>query len=223
MKQWKRLIFFLFLNILVSACTTLGILVIWDQTRAPLPGGLLQPIVLGFARAETPQPTQTPPEAVVQTTPTALFDIHIVQDGDTFDSIAEKYNVSVDDLIAANGYTQSQTLSPNELLRIPIRPAFIDSVIGVGDLNTERVVIVNNLPGELPLAGWQIENNSGSTFTFPDITLFTKEGVLRLNTKSGVDSTNDVYWGLQAPMWQSGMVVSLRDPQGKIQATYTIP
>ena len=33
MKLWKRLIYYLFLNVLVSACTTLVVLAIWDRTH----------------------------------------------------------------------------------------------------------------------------------------------------------------------------------------------
>ena len=141
-------------------------------------------------------------------------------DGETFDSIAQIYGVSVDELVAANGYSRSQTLSPDELLRVPIKLFTIESVIGAGDLATEHVVLINNLDGEVSLAGWHLDNNSGSSYSFPQVSLYVKGAPLNLFTKSGIDSTNEVYWGLQAPMWQSGMQLSLRDAQGVLQATY---
>jgi len=224
MKQWKRLAFFLFLNILVSACTTLAVLVIWDQTRAPLPGGLIQPITISLKRPAQVTPTATA-LAVTPTSlsPTPAVEIHSVLDGETFESIAQFYGVSIDDLVKANGYSQAQILSPGELLRIPISPALIGSVIGAGDLETERVKIVNNLSGELPLAGWQLENNTGSSYIFPAVTLFTRGGEVDLYTKAGTDTTGELYWGLQQPLWQTGSLVTLRDPQGKVQATYSVP
>jgi LysM repeat protein len=224
MKQWKRLFFFLMLNILVSACTTLTVLVAWDQVRSPLPGGIIQPLMVYLAKPATPTPdsgaTASPAAAV---TPTAPVVTHVIAEGETFESIAQQYGVTVDELVVANGFTRSQPLSPNDMLRIPIKPVIIDNVIGVGDLATERVVLVNNLNGELSLAGWQLENNSGSSYTFPMVTLFTRGGDINLYSKSGVDGAADLFWGRQAPMWQSGMVVTLRDSQGKIQASYTIP
>jgi len=41
MKHWKRLLFYLILNVLISACTVLAVLFFWDQMRGPLPRGLL--------------------------------------------------------------------------------------------------------------------------------------------------------------------------------------
>ncbi len=224
MKQSSRVLFFLFLNVLISACTTLAVLVAWDQLRGPLPSGLIQPITINLSRPVAPTPTDMPaalPTAVA--IPTQVFDTYTVTDGDTFDSIAQAFGVSVDDLVAANGYSQPQTLSPGELLRIPLKPVVIDSVIGAGDLDSERVVILNNLDGELNLGGWQFEDNSGRVYTFPQVTLFGKERAIEVYTRSGVDSADRLYWGMLAPVWQTGMVVTLRDPQGTIQATITVP
>jgi LysM repeat protein len=224
MKQWKRLVFFLLLNVLVSACTTFAVLIAWDRLRAPLPGGLIQPLTLNLSRPTTSPSEETPVTADPSIpTPTPAFEFHSVQDGDTFESIAQTYHVSVEELIAANGYTRSQTLSPGELMRVPIHPVLIDSVIGVGDLATEHVVILSNTNGELSLAGWQIETSTGSTYTFPQVTLFVKGGPVKLFTKPGANTASELYWGLQAPVWLSGMVTTLRDPQGTIQASYTIP
>jgi LysM repeat protein len=224
MKQSKRLIFFLFLNVLVSICTTLGVLFAWDQLRGPVPGGLIKPVTINLARQAAPSPTSTPPViAATRAAPTPAFEIHTVLEGETFDSIAQAYGVSVAELVAANGYSQAQTLSPGELLRIPVHLAAIDSVIGAGDLDTERVVILNKLDSELNLGGWQIEDNSGRTYTFPQISLFGKDRALEVFSRSGVDSADQLYWGLLAPIWQSGMVVTLRDAQGVIQATLTVP
>jgi LysM repeat protein len=224
MKQWKRLIFFLLLNVLVSACTTFAVLIAWDRLREPLPGGLIQPITINLSQPAIPTSEETSaPVNVPDATPTPAYEIHTVQEGDTFESLAQTYHVTVEELITANGYSRSQTLSPNELLRVPVHPVIIDSVIGAGDLDTEHVVIVSNADGELSLAGWQLENNSGSTYTFPQVTLFIKGSAVELFTKSGANSASELYWGMQAPVWLPGMIATLRDPQGNIQATYSIP
>lgn len=69
MSQSRRLLFYLALNVLVSACTTLAILVLWDRTHsqntAPLalpastagsPAPALTPIQAGAAPAGSPEP-----------------------------------------------------------------------------------------------------------------------------------------------------------------------
>jgi LysM repeat protein len=223
MKQWKRLAFFLLINIFVSACTTMGVLFAWDRLRAPIPGGVIQPLTFSIPRSASPTPPPLAATDAPAATPAALFDTYTTKDGDTFDSIAQAFGVGVNELVSANGYSQPQVLSPGELLRIPIKPAVIDSVIGAGDLNTEHVVILNNLDGQLSLGGWQLEDNSGHMYTFPQLTLFSKGGSASLYTRSGTDNAAELYWGLPSPLWQSGMVVTLRDPQGTIQATFTVP
>ena len=35
MKQWKRLVYYLLINVLVSACTTVVVLYFWDRTHHP--------------------------------------------------------------------------------------------------------------------------------------------------------------------------------------------
>lgn len=224
MKQTSRILFFLLLNVLVSACTTVGVLYIWDRTRSPLPGGLLPSIA--FNRSEAPavtSPAAEQPQPTLQPSPTPFVIIHPVVDGDTFDSIAQTYDVSVDELVAANGYKQAQVLSPGELLRVPIHPAVIESVVGAGDLASEGVVILNNIDGELSLAGWQLDDGVGAYYTFPQVTLFSKDREISLFTRSGADSATELYWGLTNPLWQSGKTVTLRDPQGHVQSTYIIP
>jgi LysM repeat protein len=224
MKQWNRIIFFLLLNIFVSACTTLAVLYIWDQTRTPLPGGLISPAMINLTRPTAVIPATeiaapTPPEATA--TPAVLF--HPVKEGDTFESIAQFYGVSVDDLVAANGYSQVQPLSPDELLRVPIRLVMISSVIGAGDLETEHVVIQSNNNGEISLAGWKLEDGANNVYSFPDFKFFSKGQGINLYTKAGADTVSDLFWGQSVPIWQSGMQVILRDPQGNTQATYRIP
>jgi LysM repeat protein len=98
----------------------------------------------------------------------------------------------------------------------------IAAVIGVGDLETERVHLLRTGVGELSLDGWRLEDGKGNSYTFPDLTLFTG-GAINLNTRKGQDTVQDLFWGLAAPIWQSGKVVSLFDAQDVMRASYIIP
>lgn len=224
MKKWTLIFLFLLINVIISACTTLAVLFAWDRLRPPLPGGVIQPAVVSLLQPVEPTATIAPAATDLPIAkPTEALEIHAVKDGETFDSIAQTYQVSVEELLAANGYSQVQVLSPGELLRVPIKRVMIDAVIGTGDLTTEHVVLQSNVEGELSLAGWQIDDNQGQVYSLPAVTLFTEGGVLRIYTKIGTDAATELFWGLTSPIWRSGSVVALRDPQGVIQDTYTIP
>ncbi|MFM8322718.1 MAG: lamin tail domain-containing protein [Chloroflexota bacterium] len=230
MKSWKRLSFYLVLNVLVSACTTLGVLFAWDQLYGPLPRGLL-PRLFSSSSAAAVEPTAAPPgagEPQLRPTPTEVYEVYQVRSGDTFESIAAANNISVDELIAVNGFTQSQPLGEGEVLRIPQRTAgsvVIDSVIGAGDLALEHVMLKHSGGGEISLTGWRLEDGKGSVFIFPDapqLTLYAG-GAVNIYTNAGVNTVIELHWGLEQSIWSSGSTVILRDAQGNVQARYLVP
>lgn len=46
---------------------------------------------------------------------------YVVQFGDSFYSIAQKFNVTVDDILANNRHLNQHALFPGEILSIPVR------------------------------------------------------------------------------------------------------
>jgi len=42
-------------------------------------------------------------------------------------------------------------------------------------------------------------------------------------THAGADSVIELHWGLDQPIWKSGMTVSLLDPLGNLRASFHIP
>ena len=72
------------------------------------------------------------------------------------------------------------------------------------------------------MAGWGIMDEDGHVFTFPVLTIF-KGGGVTVYTKAGVNTAAELYWGLSEAVWEVGERVVLIDPNGNIQATYTIP
>ena len=229
MKQWKRLIYYLLLNVLVSACTITAVLFIWDRTHSPLPGGLFSPVAQQQPTA-TAIPAGAAQPAGPQSTPTPVFIAYQVVDGDTFDSIAAQYGISTTELIAVNGFTKDQPLGTGEVLRIPVQPTpspqadiEIVNVIGAGDLNNERVVLQQSGAGTLLLAGWQLQDGNGNQFNFPALEL-TQDGFqVNVYTKSGTNTADSLYWGLSQPIWSSGGTVTLLDPDGAVKATFSVP
>jgi len=237
MKSWKALVFFLLLNVLVSACVTLIVLYIWDQNRGLGVTSLLPPVNLLPDPNTAPinQESPVPATEVVEVTPlepTETYLTYEVQVGDDFSSIAAKYEVDVDELIAINGFTTDQPLGVGEILRIPYEPTpvpegvvQIRNVVGAGDLGTERVLLKFVGEGELTLVGWRLEDENSNVFLFPQtprLTLY-EDGAVYIFTKPGINSAIELFWGSEVSIWQSGETVTLRDADGNVRATYLIP
>jgi LysM repeat protein len=231
----KRLFYYLLLNVLVSACTTFLVLSYWDRTHGPVPGSMLPfPAQGNAAGLETPTAEQ--PTAVVQNpavalapTPTTTFMVYQVESGDDFASIAAQFGVSVEELIAVNGFTKNQPLGTGEVLRIPVAPEAvakadieIESVLGAEDLASERVVLRQVGSGDLLLSGWQLEDEQGNVFVFPYIELVKDGFELEVFTKDGTNSANKIYWGLSQPVWSTGERVILRDAAGEERSSFTV-
>ena len=101
-------------------------------------------------------------------------------------------------------------------------PVEIVSVVGAGTLGAEVVVVRYNGEAELGLANWQLKDDSGNTFTFPQLVLYT-DGAVQVHTSSGSDTVVDLYMGLRDPIWESGEVARLFDPQDNLRAIYRVP
>jgi LysM repeat protein len=258
MKQWKRLAYFLFLNILVSACTVLAVLVIWERVRGPLvpPSSGVNPATVVSMGSASPTALSQPPTPALSPTEEDFIaqnlETYQVQPGDTLGLIAEQFGVAVEDLIKINQIPDPNALPAGMVLYIP-RPnapqpsptpaptqtalpastpnpssppqearVIINAVIGPGDLASERVFITRSGSGELSLAGWQLRDEDGNVFIFPQLILY-QEGAVNVWSTSGSNTVVDLYWGLSQPVWRSGEKVTLLDAEGKVRATYTIP
>jgi len=100
--------------------------------------------------------------------------------------------------------------------------ADIVSVTGAGVLASESVVIQNNGSTALLLTGWMLKESPGSTFTFPQLTLYPG-GMVQIHTKAGTDTAADLYWQRSAPAWKSGELIALYDTQNIARSFYRIP
>ncbi|MBI5842814.1 MAG: lamin tail domain-containing protein [Chloroflexi bacterium] len=101
-------------------------------------------------------------------------------------------------------------------------PVKISSVVGAGTVNAEIAVVKFEGEGQLNLAGWQLKDEDGNTFTFPQLTLYPN-GAVQVHTVSGTDTVIDLYWGLRDPVWGSGEDAKLFDSQGNLRAVYPVP
>jgi hypothetical protein len=160
-------LYFIAINIVVSALTILAINWLWDRSHPqqtvaiPTPGIC---ITADPAKLSTPQPTL------------ASGDIHLL----------------------------------------------IDNIYGVGVLNSEVVVIVNQSNGPVTLLGWKLDDGQGASYSFPDLTL-NQGGQVQLFSASGTNTVTKLFWNLEKAIWKTGKSVTLRSPNGVVFASYVIP
>lgn len=101
-------------------------------------------------------------------------------------------------------------------------PVKISSIVGAGAMESEIVVVKFAGEGQLDLASWQLKDEDGNTFTFPNITLYPN-GAVQVHTAAGTDTVIDLYWGIGDAVWNSGENARLFDPQGNLRAVYRVP
>jgi LysM repeat protein len=271
MRKWKRLFYYLIINVIVSAITVLIVLSIWDRARAPTIDELNDSNLHSLGTLNTELPQDTPDDTSISPDEDEIIDEstnealeeqvtpvireYRVQTGDTLGAIASRFGLSIELLMEANNISDPNRVDVGQLLIIPIRetatptatltptlptetatpqttptPAeqsgeaqiIIDSVIGAGDLDNERVMLKREGSGELLLEGWQLVEEDGSAFTFPQFKLF-EGGAVYIYTRAGQSSSVQLFWGLDEPVWQSGELVTLIDNQGQVRATYRVP
>ena len=248
----RRWAVFIVVNIIVSAVTVLIVLNLWEANRAvpraavPTSVPTLSATIQTQVAATVKAPTVTPTPANTQK--------YTVQSGDTLSAIAQKFDVSVDDIKALNNLPNPDILSEGQELIIPGSPlsptptrvpiptstraplpvitgtastalgdffVTIREIKGPGSLANEQVILTN-LSGQVNMAGWTMTDGEGNQFTFPSLSLLSK-GEVTVHTGKGSNSATDLYWGQTEPRWASGKVAYLRDPAGKLIATYQVP
>jgi len=118
---------FILLNIFVSAAVVLAILYFWDQPDRPVETDNMV-LVTVTATAVPPtivanQPNQASEPVVAPENSEPVEDgpiTHIVQSGETLGSISQRYNVTVEDIMAANGLDNANFISVGQEFIIPI-------------------------------------------------------------------------------------------------------
>lgn len=101
-------------------------------------------------------------------------------------------------------------------------PVKISSVVGAGVTESEIVVVKYEGDDQLDLTSWQLKDEDGNTFKFPNLILFPN-GAVQVHTGTGADTVIDLYWGVRDAVWSSGEKASLYDPQGNLHAVYKVP
>jgi LysM repeat protein len=278
MRHWKRLFYYLVINVLVSACTVVTVLYLWQNYQSEIPFlNQVNPLAMitplspkalfpGYGSpSETPEATAAvvlATENPIQAEPaeTQMAELtYSVETGDTLGAIAVKFNITVAEILDANEIPNPDSLVIGQVLIIRrplVAPSthtalppdeieadlestaaaptntpepltgesrvLIDSIIGVGDLASERVFLKRVGPGEISLTGWTLVADNGDDFTFPQLTLF-ENGAVFIHTREGQTTAVALYWELDHAVWSSGDTVVLIDDQGDVHNSFQIP
>jgi len=178
MRSWKRLFYFLLLNVVVSALTTY--------------------LVVSIMLERFPHATLAQPMPGLAGSP---------QNGSG---------------VEGGGSDEEDDGGNGSLTVTSIGQMEIDSIIGAGDVDNERVLIRHVGDEEISLAGWELQDEDGNSFTLPALTMFTG-GAVTVYSRTGVNTVVELYWGKNKPVWEEGEKALLVDPNGGVQAVYTVP
>ena len=261
--SFRQMLPFLLLNIIVSAVVVLSILFWWDSRGGAAAAAVASPTAAGSGLdvgdapvtpniAAPPSGTE-PAQAAAAETTSGDEVIHTVQSGDTLNRISQQYDVSIDDIMAANGLTDPNVISVGQQLVIPVgglptatvpppteiaaRPSpiptepvaagqgqiAIAAVTDPGALETEAVQIVNNGAELQSLQGWKLRDEDGNVYTFGDVGIFGEGAGILLYSRAGTNSALELFWGLDEAAWRSGETLTLWNAAEQVVATFVVP
>lgn len=97
----------------------------------------------------------------------------------------------------------------------------IQAVIGAGDIQNEHIQIQYLGSEPLSLQGWQITDGKKHTYTFDNFVIY-KKGAFDLYTRSGYDTTIELYMGFTQALWQDAQTITLLDSSGVTRLSYSL-
>jgi LysM repeat protein len=201
------------------------------------------------AAAVTPTPpaaTEVPTAPTVAATTDGEQEVYIVQAGDSLGAIADRFGISIAAIMAANELENPDFVFSGQRLLIPTSntiPTTPDAVTPTsdsppaqstgeglriveiaapGNLLSEAVSVVNDSDIAVNLQGWQLTPGDGPSYTFGDVSIFAGS-TLWVHSRTGTNTPIALYWNQSEPVWQSGSVAQLVNPQGQIVTSYTTP
>jgi LysM repeat protein len=252
----RQLAFVIAVNALVSLVIALMVAWIVDLRRpdleelaarftpAPLAVMAATPTLAGSepAAQDSVAPAETPAVAAPTGPTPGETELYIVQVGDSLLGIALRYNISIEDIVAANELTNPDFVFSGQRLNIPIggisEPTVtvptqssptqasagvqIAAVENSGDPAAEAVLIVNESDSPLNLQNWQLSGEGGTAYIFGNLPLFAGSSI-RVFTGVGSDNSVALYWGQSAPIWAQGAEVRLVDGERELVDSFVVP
>jgi hypothetical protein len=136
------------------------------------------------------------------------------------------------DLIAPPAEPAVATIDPALLPAMPASPTpallptavtaevEIASVQFWGDITAE-VVEIRNLGNVVNLRGWELVNERGESFVFPNFRM-QQGSLVRIFSRQGQNTPAALYWNRETPAWTEGDTATLIDANGQVQAVFRV-
>lgn len=100
----------------------------------------------------------------------------------------------------------------------------IGEILGAGDVALERVIVANMGERLADMQGWTLSDAGGNVYTFANFRLWNGGSAI-VHTRIGEDGNPpaNFYWGKLEALWAPGEVATLKDREGQVIDTYTVP
>lgn len=229
------------INAVLALVISLTVVLVFERYR----NSAVEPV---SAIAQEVTPAGTPVEAGATPAPGATPEpvaTYVVKSGDSLGSVAFRFGVTLDSLMAANGLDNANYIVVGQALVIPSggsapaptstprpgptlppvatpgsgeSPVAIDSVVDPGTLALEHVRLINRGSQGVALEGWILEDEDGHSYVFPNLFLW-RNGTVSIHTTSGNDTATDLYWGLTEAVWdRPDEAIRLLNASGEVVA-----
>jgi LysM repeat protein len=99
----------------------------------------------------------------------------------------------------------------------------ISEIVGVGEIELERVAITNVGDSVADMEGWTLSDAEGNIYVFPNYRLWPG-GNVTVHTRTGQDGNplSSLFWGKLQAVWSSGVVATLKSAEGRVITTYAV-
>jgi hypothetical protein len=124
------------------------------------------------------------------------------------------------DLIAPPAEPAVATIDPALLPTAITAQVEIASVQFWGDITAEVVEILN-LGNVVNLRGWELVNERGESFVFPNFRM-QQGSLVRIFSRQGQNTPAALYWNRETPAWTEGDTATLIDANGQVQAVFRV-
>jgi LysM repeat protein len=137
MRQVKRFVYFVLLNVIISTVTVIAVLQ-WWETKHPPYSADTTPVVIVVTATQSvilpllsnnsgsdeivPMDEGVPISGTVEAVPTFELLTYQVKEGDILGALAVEFNVSVADIISVNNFSDPNSLTVGQIIFIPTAP-----------------------------------------------------------------------------------------------------
>jgi hypothetical protein len=164
---------------------------------------------------------EVPPTPTEGPTPTETSEF---TEEPTETSTSEDTEEPTDEPTATPTITRTPTITPTATITLAPTAASaqieILEILDAGDITAEGIRL-RNLGNTVNITGWTLGDLDGNEFVFPEQLLYSNADIT-IYSRVGQNTPVLLFWGLDEAVWDEGDVLTLRDSEGRVQATLRV-